>query len=211
MSDLIALATILLTVFIGAASPGPSFIFVTRTAVARSRRDGMAAALGMGVGGMAFSAAALFGLHAVFTHAAWLYAALKIAGGLYLVYLAWRLWRGAREKLALPDGGEASPAPRHKAFATALMVQLSNPKTAIFYASIFTAMLPAEPPAWVFAALPPLVFLIETVWYAFVALTFSSGPPRAAYLRSKLWIDRIAGALLGALGLRLIVSADAAR
>jgi RhtB (resistance to homoserine/threonine) family protein len=211
MSELIALATILLTVLIGAVSPGPSFILVVRTSVARSRRHGLAAAMGMGVGGMAFSAAALFGLHAVFTHVAWLYAVLKVAGGLYLVYLAWRLWRAAREPLAMPAEGSASSAPWHKAFLTALTVQLSNPKTALFYASIFTAVLPAQPAAWVFVAVPPMVFLVEAAWYSFVALAFSSGPPRAAYLRSKLWIDRICGALMGAIGVKLIVSASASR
>lgn len=211
MSDLLALATILLTVLIGAASPGPSFIFMTRTAVARSRRHAFMGVLGMGVGSMVFSASALFGLHAVFTHVAWLYAALKIAGGLYLIYLAWRLWRGAAEPLVLSGGETPSPVSRGRAFATALMVQLSNPKTAIFYASIFTAMLPAQAPPWIFFALPPLVFLIEISWYGCVVLAFSSGPSRAAYLRSKLWIDRICGALMGAIGVKLIVSASTSR
>lgn len=211
MTELFALATILLTVFIGAASPGPSFIFVTRTAVARSRRHAFMAALGMGVGSMVFSASALFGLHAVFTHVAWLYAALKVAGGLYLVYLAWRLWRGAAEPLALSDGGTSSPVSRGRIFATSLMVQLSNPKTAIFYASIFTVMLPAQAPLWIFLALPPLVFLIEVSWYGCVVLAFSSGPSRAVYLKSKLWIDRFAGALMGAIGVKLILSASTAR
>ena len=211
MSELITLATILLTVLIGAVSPGPSFILVVHTAVARSRRHGLAAAAGMGLGGMIFSTAALFGVHALFTHVSWLYAVLKIAGGLYLVYLAWRLWRAAREPLALPDDGAVSPAASHRSFLTALTVQLSNPKTALFYASIFTAVLPAQPPAWIFIAVPPLVFCTETIWYAVVALAFSSGPPRAAYVRAKLWIDRICGALMGAIGVKLIVSASASR
>lgn len=211
MTELLVLATILFTVLIGAVSPGPSFILVVRTSVARSRRHGLAAAAGMGVGGMIFSTAALFGVHALFTHVSWLYAVLKTAGGLYLVYLAWRLWRAAREPLALPEDGVASPAPSHRSFLTALTVQLSNPKTALFYASIFTAVLPAQPPAWIFIAVPPLVFCTEAVWYAVVALAFSSGPPRAAYLRSKLWIDRICGALMGAIGVKLIVSAGTSR
>jgi len=56
-----------------------------------------------------------------------------------------------------------------------------------------------------FAALPPLIFVIEAGWYAVVALAFSSERPRAAYLRSKFWIDRLAGAVMGALGVRLVV------
>jgi threonine/homoserine/homoserine lactone efflux protein len=45
---------------------------------------------------------------------------------------------------------------------------------------------------------------MEGGWYAFVAVTMSSQRPRAAYLSARNWIDRAAGTLLGALGLRLI-------
>ena len=60
---------------------------------------------------------------------------------------------------------------------------MSNPKTAIWYGSIFAALLPQQPPAWVYFALPPLVFLVEFGWYAIVALCFSAqgrGPSTCA-------------------------------
>jgi len=47
--------------------------------------------------------------------------------------------------------------------------------------------------------------VIETCWYAFVAVVMSSAAPRAAYLRARAGIDRAAGCVLGFLGLRLIV------
>jgi threonine/homoserine/homoserine lactone efflux protein len=86
-----------------------------------------------------------------------------------------------------------------------------HPKTAIYYASIFAALLPADPATWLLFALPPTIFVIETGWYAIVALAFSSSSPRAAYLRSKTWVDRIAGAILGALGARLLLDGLPAR
>jgi threonine/homoserine/homoserine lactone efflux protein len=55
----------------------------------------------------------------------------------------------------------------------------------------------------------PLIFVIETGWYTVVAMLFSSAPPRAAYLRWKAWIDRLAAGIIGALGIKLI--SDAAR
>jgi len=69
------------------------------------------------------------------------------------------------------------------------------------------ALLPANPPLWLDLAVPPLIFVQETSWYAIVALAFSSSRPRALYLRAKLWIDRAAGVVIGALGLRLILEA----
>ena len=58
--------------------------------------------------------------------------------------------------------------------------------------------------------LPPLLFLNEFVWYAIVAFAFSASRPRSAYLSTKHWIDRAAGAVVGALGLKLMLEGMAA-
>lgn len=63
MHELTALLGIAAAISIGAASPGPSFIMVARTAVSASRIDALFAALGMGVGGLAFACLSLVGLN----------------------------------------------------------------------------------------------------------------------------------------------------
>jgi threonine/homoserine/homoserine lactone efflux protein len=209
LNSSVALASIVGALLIGAISPGPSFVLVARTAIATSRCDGLAAALGMGIGGVILGSLALLGLRTLLMQAAWLYLGLKAIGGLYLIYLGIRLWRGAGEPLAVADEDEPAAARPRRSFGLGLATQLCNPKTAVVYASIFAALLPAHPPAWMWVALPPLIFAVEAGWYAVVALLFSTARPRAAYLRSKRWIDRLAGSVLGALGARLIV--DTAR
>jgi threonine/homoserine/homoserine lactone efflux protein len=205
MEALIPFLSILGALMLGAISPGPSFVFVVRTSLALSRRDGIAAALGMGAGGVIFAGLALLGLQAVLAKVAWLYAALRLAGGLYLLYLAFRLWRGAVAPIGLATAAEHRAPGSLKSFCLGIATQLSNPKTAVVYGSIFAALLPPAPPAWIFVALPPAVMFIEIGWYTIVAVTFSSDRPRAAYLRGKRWIDRAASVVMGALGLRLMV------
>jgi threonine/homoserine/homoserine lactone efflux protein len=141
----------------------------------------------------------------------WLYLILKLAGGLYLVWLGIRIFRGAKEPL--PSAGFVPHQSRSllSSFSFAALTQLSNPKTAIVYGSIFAAMLPATPPAWLFLVLPLLVFAVETGWYAIVALTFSAAYPRTMYLRSKVWVDRLAGTVMGLLGLRLLLDVAGVR
>ncbi|MGE0240168.1 MAG: LysE family translocator [Parvibaculaceae bacterium] len=102
MGELGILAAILGAVLIGAISPGPSFVMVLRTAIALSRRDGLAAALGMGLGGALFGTLALVGLTALLAQVEWLYMVLKLAGGAYLIHLAIRIWRGADQPVAIP-------------------------------------------------------------------------------------------------------------
>jgi threonine/homoserine/homoserine lactone efflux protein len=204
MTASLALFGILGALLVGAVSPGPSFILVSRIAAKFSRVDGLAAAVGMGLGGAIFAILALLGLAAVLTRVEWLYLALRVIGGLYLVCLGIRTWRGASEPLDIPDLATVRPASLLRSFAIGLVTQLSNPKTAVVYASIFAALLPSSAPLWLLLALPPLVFALEASWYAIVALAFSAQGPRSAYLRSKRWIDQIAGSVIGALGARLI-------
>jgi threonine/homoserine/homoserine lactone efflux protein len=204
LAPLAALLAILGALFLGAMSPGPSFVFVVRTAVARSRRDGLAAAVGMGVGAMTFGALALLGLRTLMTEAAWLYLALKIAGGLYLIYVAVMLWRGAGHALEMGEAGHAAARPWNS-FGMALATQMSNPKIVAWFGAVFASLVPEHPPLWLDLALPPLIFCQETFWYALVALAFSSPRPRALYLRAKTWIDRAAGVVMGVLGARLIL------
>jgi threonine/homoserine/homoserine lactone efflux protein len=207
MDPTFALLSILGTLAIGAMSPGPSFVVVVRASAGFSRRDGLAAALGMGCGGLVFAGLALAGLQALLMQVEWLYLVLKVAGGAYLMYLGYRIWRGAKIPLAAADGTRAAGGGWRKSFAIAFATQISNPKTAIWYASVFAAFLPNPIPAWMFWSVPPLIFALEAGWYTIVALAFSAAKPRAMYLGAKLWIDRTAGGVVGLLGGRLILEA----
>ncbi len=205
MNPVISLFSILLALTLGAISPGPSFLFVTRTSVALSRRDGIAAAIGLGLGAAIISTLALLGVRAVIAQIDWLYIGFKLIGGAYLVYLGWRLWFAAEQPAVLADDAVARVrnGPM-RSFLLALATQFSNPKTVVVIGGIFAALLPNRVPVWMYVAIPPLDFVIETSWYVFVAMAMSSARPRAAYIRARKWIDRAAGSLLATLGLRLI-------
>jgi len=201
LPTLFAIATALL---IGAASPGPSFLLISHIAMTRSRKAGLMAALGMGTGGLVFALLALAGLAALITQFAWLHRLLQIAGGLYLVSMAWRLWRGASQPIE-EQMQEEMPASLARTYGIACLTQISNPKTAIVYASIFAALLPSRPDQLLVLLLPGVVFLVEAGWYALVALVFSAPMPRRAYLAAKKPLDRLAALVLGGLGLRLVI------
>lgn len=202
-----AILAILASLWLGAMIPGPSFVLVARNAIGLSRRDGLATALGMGAGGIFFGSIALAGLYTLLQAVEWLYIGLKIAGGAYLIYVASKIWRGADRPIAMHDAAVAALSSPRKSFWVGLTTQLSNPKTAIWYGSIFAALLPQHPPLWCYFVLPPLVFSVEFGWYTIVALCFSSKRPREVYLRAKKWVDRIAAGAITALGLRLILTA----
>jgi threonine/homoserine/homoserine lactone efflux protein len=205
MDSLVVAFAILGAILLGAISPGPSFVLVARTAVALSRRDALAMALGMGVGGVIFAGSALLGLMVILASVPWIYIAIKVAGAFYLLYLALSLWKSANHSAKTEDMRQDSGRGMFRSFAVGLMTQLSNPKTAIWYASIFTVFLSADQPRALAGMLLPMIFAIEAGWYALVAVVFSSAGPRRRYLRLKPYVDRVAGGVMGLLGLELLL------
>jgi threonine/homoserine/homoserine lactone efflux protein len=207
MQELMSLLGIIGALAIGVVSPGPSFVMVARVAVSASRPNGMAASLGMGFGGVVFAVAALLGLQAVLLAVPALYVGLKVLGGLYLCYLGYRILVGARLPLRVDDSSTAQRGSLRRSFLLGLTTQVSNPKTAIVYASVFAAFLPTHFSVAFAVALLCIVFAVEAGWYAIVAVLLSAPGPRRAYLSCKAWVDRAAGAVMVGLGLRLIASA----
>jgi threonine/homoserine/homoserine lactone efflux protein len=199
------LLTVAVVHLLAAMSPGPSFITVSRTALASGRSAGLASALACGLGVLPWAVGAILGIVIVFNQAPWLYAALKAAGGLYLLYLAVMLWRNAASPIEVVDG-----APRQTlshAFGQTFLTQITNPKVAVFFSAIFVSVLPPDPPLWMMVTILAIVFANEAAWYSIVTLGLSAARPRALYLRLKSVLDRTMGALLGALGIKLLVDA----
>lgn len=207
MDYVVALLGLAVVHWLAVASPGPSTVLVVQTAGVSGRRGGLVAAFAMMLGAVAWAMAALWGLQALFTKFAWLYTVLRIAGGLYLIYLAIMLWRHARDPLPEMSGGDTTRDSDGQVFARALLLQLGNPKIMVFFGSIFLSVLPQDMPGWMQGAVLTTVAFNEFTWFALLALLFSGGTARAFYRRAKFWLDRIMGGALALLGLRLALSA----
>lgn len=205
MDYIVALLGLVLVHILAVASPGPSTVLVVQTAAVSGRRGGLIAAFAMMLGALAWAAAALYGLQALFAQFAWLYRAFQIAGGLFLIYLAVMIWRHARDPL--PEIEAVARGSDGQIFVRALLLQLSNPKIMVFFGSIFLSVLPHDMPAWMQGTVLALVAFDEFIWFALLALTFSGSTARAFYRRAKFWLDRFMGGALALLGLRLALSA----
>ena len=203
MESLLILGSITLALMLGAISPGPTFIYVAKNSIAISRKHGLFTALGTGTGAAFFGFLAIIGLQAVLLAVPSAYLALKICGGLYLLYLAYKIIKHAKDPMTQPDGSLQSMSHAH-AYRLGFITQLSNPKIAIVLASIFTALLPKEIPSYFYVVLPMLCFFIDAGWYSLVAVALSAEKPRRVYLKFKKVFDRIAGGVMSLLGLKLI-------
>ncbi|ADZ72627.1 LysE family translocator [Polymorphum gilvum] len=198
------LAAFAVATLVFAYMPGPALLYTAAQTVARGRAAGFQAALGIHVGCYGHVLAAAFGLSAVFTLVPTAYAALKLIGGAYLVYLGYRMIRTQVSGAAMPKIAARS---RRRAFAESMLVELLNPKVAIF----FIAFLPqfvdpaASLPVWAqFLILGALVNLTFTS-ADLLTVVFASRL-QGAFARSARWQDVsrwLGGSVLMGLGARL--------
>ncbi len=185
-------------------SPGPDFLLVTRISIVRGRAAAIRATLGVAIGIAAWGVAGFFGIHALFVASPWLYAALKIGGGAYLVYLGVRL-------LTKPAGADAASqgAGGVSAFRAGLLTNLANPKAPLFVSSLFAATMPQHPPAALGAVAVLLMFALTVGWYALVARFLTIERVAAMFGRMRRWIDRVAGVAFMGFGARLMLERSA--
>ena len=156
------LGSIAFALMLGAMSPGPTSIYVAKNSIAISRKHGLFTALGTGTGAAVFGLLAVLGLQAFLLAVPSAYLALKICGGIYLLWLAFKIIKHAKEPIDA-DIEVSSKMTLRRAFVTGLVTQLSNPKIAIVLASIFTALLPKEIPTYFYVVLPVLCFFIGCI------------------------------------------------
>ncbi|MFN7598416.1 MAG: LysE family translocator [Cereibacter sp.] len=191
--------------FLAAASPGPAILMAARTGVTQGLRTGIFLAAGLGIGALVWACAALFGLALLFKAAPALLWGFKIAGGVFLCSLAWKMWRHADDPLVMTAEG-ATPQGALSALRLGITTQLANPKPAVFFGAVFVGTVPPGTAPWVVVALLLTVFLNEMICTVAVARIFSFPAPRRIYLRLKSSIDRCFGGLLAVLGLKLAVT-----
>ena len=202
---LAAFVAVCLLHLLAAISPGPAVLMSARTGLSEGLRTGAFLAVGIGAGAVVWASAALFGLNILFQAAPTLLWAMKILGGGYLLWMAWKMFRHASDPMELQSEGKPPRAPL-QAFRLGLVTQLANPKPAVLFSAMFVGTVPAGTPAWVYAALLTVVFLNECIWNIAVARVFSLERTRRGYISLKTLIDRVFGGMLALLGLKIAVT-----
>ncbi|ELQ9311464.1 LysE family transporter [Serratia marcescens] len=190
------------TLLLGAMNPGESFLLVARTTVATSRINGIATALSMGTGSFIFALVTMFGLQVIIKTMPDIYLFIRVLGGGYLIYLAYKF--AFNNKSMATDNAAKEQESFSQSYLQGLIIQLSNPNTALVFASVFSVLLSHALPFKMYIILPVIAFSIDALWYIFVAIALSYPKPRKTYLRYKFFFDKIAGVLMLYLGVKTL-------
>ncbi|MGO4377305.1 LysE family translocator [Pseudoduganella sp. RAF53_2] len=195
-------AAVLITV-----SPGPDNLMVLGMGMSRGRKQGMAFGLGCALGCLSHTILATLGVSALIAASPTAFTALKMCGGLYLIWLgigALRSRGGARvDGAALPDESLL------RLFGKGMFANAINPKVVLFFLSFLPQfVVAARGDVSAQTAQLGLLFTLQAC-ILFGLLGYFSGAvgkwinrnPRAG-----MWLDRVAGAIFVGLGLRLIIA-----
>ena len=189
-----------LALLVAMFSPGPALFVAVQTNLSAGRRSGITVGAGLGLVAATWTLLALAGFAAVFELFPAAYVTARIAGVAYLLFIAYRMWRNASKPV-----GEL-PEPARRAFRQGLFINVFNPKAVLFAAAVLIAIFPGGLGAVNSVVIAVNHLLIELSFYTVLALVLNTGAVAGRYLRAKTWIDRGAAAVLGALGLRILLS-----
>ncbi len=192
--------------FLAVTIPGPNFIIISRSSMAQSGKAGFFVTLGVAAGACIWATASIVGLKALFEYAGWLYDSIRILGGIYLVWMGVKAIRNTFQLTEENGKGNNNSFSPFKSFRTGILTSFSNPKTAVFFGSIFLTIFPPEAPLWAFGMAICIIFSISVGWYGSVAFIFSLPRIQARYLKFQRRLDKITGSLLILLGIKLAFS-----
>jgi len=188
-------------------SPGPSVLAILGIALGQGRKPALAMAFGVGIGSTCWALLTVLGLSALIAVSATALIVIKIVGGCYLLWLAYKSFRAAASTFD-PTLAKANAVdkPLRKFVAQGLAIHLTNPKAAFAWISIAALGMQADAPAWVGAALVLGAAILSCGVNSIYALAFSTASVFALYLKARRGIQLSLGAFFTLAGLKLITS-----
>lgn len=189
------------------ASPGPNILAVIGTSMSVGRPSGMALAMGVATGSFTWALLTVFGLSAILATYASALLVIKVFGGAYLLWLAYKSFKSSASRHDIEArelaGGRRTP---FGYFRRGYVIQMTNPKAALAWIAIISLGLKEGAPFWVGAVIVLGTFALSIVIHLLYAVAFSTPVMVRLYGKARRVIQGILGTFFALAGLRLLTS-----
>jgi threonine efflux protein len=192
--------------FVGTASPGPSNLAIMSLAMGSGRKSAFAFALGVMSGSFSWALLASLGLSALLATYSQLLTAIRIAGGLYLLWLAWKSARSALTPNKPVADAVRSPEPFKRLYVRGLLLHLTNPKAILVWLSIVSLAVPATGGGAHTLTVVLGCMGIGVFVFSSYAVLFSTATARRIYASIRRWLDGSLAVVFSVAGLKLLTS-----
>jgi threonine/homoserine/homoserine lactone efflux protein len=189
-----------------AFAPGPDNIFVLTQSAVHGWREGVVVTLGLCAGLIVHTAAVALGAAVIFQQSELAFTALKIAGPLYLLYLAYGAFKAGPATLKLHSD---RARPNASMFLRGILMNVTNPKVAIFFLAFLPQFTDASRGSIEWQIVTLGLLFIFSAFVAFCFISLLAGAISQRLLRSdkaQVMLNRFAGAAFIALSVKLAVS-----
>lgn len=192
------LLTICALHFVAQLSPGPDVLLIAKSSASTSRANTLKIIFGISVGIVVWVVLTLLGFTVLIEQFPWIQQALMLVGGLFLARMGWAMLKGGlkalKQETSLDDGQQAvSDSKNH--FLLGLFTNLSNPKTLIYFSSVFSLALSSSASTHLKTQLAVIIPLQTFLVFALFMLIMSMPKIKNVYQRSGSYIDIISGGL----------------
>ncbi|MBO1896016.1 LysE family transporter [Shewanella sp. BF02_Schw] len=201
MAEIITVSTI--AIFM-AMLPGADFVMVTRTSIYNGRLAGLYTSLGMALSVCIHASYSIAGLAVVIANSAWLFNSIKYLGAAYLIYIAWQLLT-TRALLNAEQNNQTVNISPFASVRLGFTCNILNPKTSIFFLSIFTQVVSLDTPLIMQVGYGLIIMLAHFIWYIGVVLLLSHPNILPRFNQHKQKIDKAAGSILMLIAIKLIL------
>jgi threonine efflux protein len=192
--------------FVGTASPGPSNLAIMSLAMSAGRRAALTFALGVVTGSFSWALLASLGLSAVLATYSECLIAIKLAGGLYLLWLGVKSARSAFSPAPLATSAARPNEPLRRLYLRGLLLHLTNPKAVLVWLSIVSlAMSPASGPSHTLPVVLGCMAIGGAVFSSYAVL-FSTASARRIYVAIRRWLDGSLAIMFGIAGIKMLTS-----
>jgi RhtB (resistance to homoserine/threonine) family protein len=205
MSYLPEFLTIVVAHALAVASPGPDFALVLRQSLAHGRRTAIWSSIGIGCGLSFHISYCILGLGFFLKNSAPALATVQYLGAAYLAWVGIQAVR-APARTGDVDLSAATPPDDRAAWTTGFVVNLLNPKVALFFISLFALGVSATTPKLVQVGYGLWMTVATMAWFSFVSFVFTREEVRRRFLRHGHWIDRALGVVFIAFAVSLVLA-----
>ena len=188
-------------------SPGADFIMITRNSMFHGRKYGLYSSLGVALAIWVHVAYSIAGLAIIISNSILLFSLIKYLGAAYLIYIGYKTFT-SKDRLDIKASKKESKLNTLLAIKLGFITNVLNPKTTLFFLSIFTQVVNPSTPLWVQLIYGFIISSAHFLWFTIVSLFFSHPSFVAQFNNHKQTIEKIIGSLLIGFGLKIALTSN---
>jgi RhtB (resistance to homoserine/threonine) family protein len=188
-------------------SPGPDFLMVMQSSLRYSRKTALLVSFGIACGELIHITYSLLGIGLLIAKSMWVFTIIKYLGSAYLIYIGFTTLRAKRlinnSAFVIKDITRIENLSYLQAFVRGFLTNALNAKAAFFTLSFFTVLVSPTTPFYMQALYGAFVSCSTFIWFSLVSTFLTNPHVQKQLLGIKHWIERVCGAVLIFLGIKL--------